>query len=389
MKRMTTKFRMKRIFFPALALASVLFVPAAALADGFDFTNDQSVINEQVKASAKDKQEQRIVTSQSLANDMQMQVKLFQSAALCYSNNDPLVYNEKCTPAMRQLQSFRFNLQTLRGGQIQYKTNAEKTDMLNAGTKFDEFFPAAAGIIAWCADTFNYRDFAKKNEELKTLKRWHDDKMSGYINTLKDINACIDTARAQLVRETNEVINGVNMDKHSVPLTRQALIRKAMLEEYVSSSGSKWYPSRRGAILYDMDGHRIKLEDKKVAEYQEAHEYFMKEVTKFAPFFTKWTAEIEKVAPPYNASMASVLDTVRNCLDRFTVCGSGYGKILIEIDGSSGLGAFRSGDITSSNRWIVVKKGDSYRSGVSSGLDKLWKEAEMYNNGVARAKQGK
>lgn len=383
MKNNSQVFIIKSVLFSVCFVLALLLGAAAGFAagppeEGFDFTNDESVIDEQMKGYKKDEEEQqkRIVTRASLENDMKVQLGLLQDVTACYKSNSPLDFADKCTPSLHKLQSFRFNLQALRGGQIQYTTNAEKSAMMGAAALFDELYPNAVQLIAWCADTISY-EFAKSYEELKTHKKWYDEKKSEYLNALKLIDSRIAQELETLKNQTNEAYQTTDTYHYSL-LDRPGLLREAALNEYVLYSGSSWFPHKKGVFLYDMDRHLLQL-NKKMAQYGDQYDYAANELTKFDPFFAKWKPQIEKIAAPYNAYLVKLLDIVKNSQEVFAAHGLVYGEILQELESNDGLGAFTSGKITSGNKCLFAEKNVSYSWGMEKAMKVLWSQAEHYN----------
>lgn len=383
MKNNSQFFIIKSVLFSACFVLALLLGAAAGFAagppeEGFDFTNDESVIDEQMKGYKKDEEEQqkRIVTRTSLENDMKVQLGLLQDVTACYKKSSPLDFADKCTPSLHKLQSFRFNLQALRGGQIQYTTNAEKSAMMGAAALFDELYPNAVQLIAWCADTISY-EFAKSYEELKTHKKWYDEKKSEYLNALKLIDSRIAQELETLKNQTNEAYQTTDTYHYSL-LDRPGLLREAALNEYVLYSGSSWFPQKKGVFLYDMDRHLLQM-NKKMAQYGDQYDYAANELTKFDPFFAKWKPQIEKIAAPYNAYLVKLLDIVKNSQEVFAAHGLVYGEILQELESNDGLGAFASGAITRGNKCLFAEKNVSYSWGMEKAMKVLWSQAEVYN----------
>ena len=356
---------------------------------GFDFTDDPNVIKEQEddakKAKeAEEKKKNRIVSSESLARDMQEQVKLLQSAALCYAKEDPFDYESKCTPSMRALLQFRFNVQELRGGQIKYKTNAEKTAIMNAATQFDEMWPAAINVMAWCADSCNVQDFAKKYVTLRKLNSWYDDLKDKYISTIKDLESRLNQAMVAVNQNIIDAEKGVDSEIHSTKITRQEFLRSYRLNDFASVSGENWISSYKSCIFWDLDMHKKLFEGSNINPFVAAHTYFIQEVTKFNPFFVKWRGNVEKIDAPYNASMSRILDITNSTVKVFVEHAKRYEEIMNEAQNSSGLGGIISGDVTKGNKWFVVSKGIKYDEAIKKALEVVWKQCEAYNKIVAK-----
>lgn len=386
---------LKSLFFSVLFAAALFLGAGYSFANepektddetaGFDFTDDQSVINEQIedaKKAEEEKKKKRVISSESLTRDMREQVKLLQNAALCYAQEKPIDYDSKCTPAVRALLQFKFNVQELRGGQIKYKSNAEKAAIMNAATKFDEMWPSAINIIAWCADSCKMQDFAENYIKLQELKYWYDERKDRYISTIKELDSRLDQAMNTMRRDTDEADKGINSDIHSLQMSRRDLLGGFALNEFAAVSGEKWLCCKKASIFFDMDVHKRLYEGSKINPFVAAHTYFIQEVTKFNPFFVKWRGNIEKIDSPYNASMSKILDITSSTVKVFVAHGKHYEEILNELRDSSGLGGFISGEITHGNKWYVVTKGVTYDEGMKKALNLVWKQCELYNEAV-------
>lgn len=381
MKNNSHVFIIKSVLFSACFVLALLLGAAAGFAagppegEGFDFTNDESVIDEQLKGDKKDEEEQqkRIVTRASLENDMKVQLGLLQEAAACYQSSSPLEFADKCTPSLHKLQSFRFNLQALRGGQIQYTTNAEKSAMMGAAALFDELYPNAVQLIAWLADTISY-EFAKSYNELKKQKQWYDETHDSYLKNWKEIDNLIAKGTETIKRLDNEVVSNKNK-VYFVDMTRTDFLYEFGFFRYMISSGNQWFPGSGGSFIFDMDGH-FKILQEKMKQYGEQYEYASKELTKFDPFFAKWKPQIEKIAAPYNAYLVKLLDIVKNSQEVFAAHGLVYGEILQELESNDGLGAFASGKIKDI-KWMYPRKGVSYSFAVHNALENMWNMVVM------------
>ena len=300
---------------------------------------------------------------------MQTQANLFNQAVMCYGRKDPREYKDECTPAVREMAGIRFSIQELRGGQLQYKTIAEKTDMLNAGTKFDELFPAAINIVSLCAEAFQYHDFAKKHENLIVMKRWYDDVMEDYIKEIQNMDNLYSQALRKLV-EKNRNLSASARDELRAKRTKEGMLRELGLDSHVRTAMGNWAPNRKLVFLYDMEEHRKILKGNALSDYREAYDYLNKEINKFEPFFSKWDDEIAKVASPYNESMRVICDAVRRTLATFDKFREEYRDILREANSGIRLGAFVSDKVVSGT--IFGVKDMSYYKSLASVMDTLW-----------------